>query len=102
MRDALFQSMASMRPTWSHVRGGMELESSKKGLQKIPTQGPEIHFTYTFLQSDFDHTGHYFRSWGVQKRLSELLPQQKLPCQSPREDRTRDTWGTAFRLNLIV
>ena len=36
MRDALFQSMASMRPTWSHVRGGMELESSKKGQQKIP------------------------------------------------------------------
>ena len=27
------------------------------------------------LQLDFDHTGHYFRLWGVQKRLSELLPQ---------------------------
>ena len=41
------------------------------------SQGPELPFTYKFLQSTFDNSGHYVRSWEVQKWLSELLPQQE-------------------------
>ena len=42
------------------------------GLTK--TQGPEFQFTYKVLQSGFCMLAIYFRSWGVQKMLSELLP----------------------------
>ena len=40
-------------------------------------QGPEVPFTYKFLQLTFDYSGYYFGSRGVQKRLSELMPQQE-------------------------
>ena len=41
----------------------------------VPSRGTEVQFTYKVLQSIFDQTGHCFKSWIVQKMLSELLPQ---------------------------
>ena len=48
--------------------------SNRKKIYTL-SQGPEVQFTYKVLQSTFDQTGHYFRSWRVQKWLSETLLQ---------------------------
>ena len=44
-----------------------------KGLSHA--QGPEVRFTQKICHSGFCMLDLYFGLWGIQKRLSELIPQ---------------------------